>query len=94
MLNTLAALFRHHPGYMLGRCPPSLLEEFEQQERRKTVVEDFESWRMQPSLPIGWLTKSVAAAFVALVLWGFVTLFVGEQPSEPPGTIVAERTDR
>ena len=94
MLHTLAALFRHHPGYMLGCRAPSLLEELEQLERRKTVVEDFESWRMEPSLPSGWLTKSVAAALVALALWGVVTRFVGEQPSGSSGTIVVERADR
>jgi hypothetical protein len=81
MLGSLRDLFLHHPAYRFGRLdlprdehrPRSGLEECEELERRKFLVDEFEEqWRQSP--PSSFVRDLAAMLLILLALWGVASL--------------------
>jgi hypothetical protein len=85
MFNPWHDLFRHHPAYHFGRSsdlprdrgrPKSGLEEFDELERRKPIVDEFEEqWRRPSWTPPSFAGDLAATLLILLALWGVASLF-------------------
>jgi hypothetical protein len=85
----LHELLRHHPAYLLGRPRP--LSYFERLERRPIINDEFRSAEFDA--PAWRFADVVAAALVALAMWGLFMLPTSSTDNSPAVETIAESVD-
>jgi hypothetical protein len=90
MLSPWHDLFRHHPAYRFGRLdlprdrvrPGSPLDELEELERHKPLIDEFERHWAQSQPPTSFVGDLAAMLLIFLALWGAASLFHDGSPQQ------------
>jgi hypothetical protein len=99
MSDPLHDLFRHHPAYHFGRLDLSRdrvrarsgLDEFEELERGKPIVDEFDAqWRRSSWSPPRFVGDVAAMLLILFALWGVASLFHGGSLRQSPEQVATE----